>query len=195
MIHVVGTEAGAHQFLKQVRLFVGAFGGAEPCERPLAICIANLAKSFGRGFEGLFPGGFAEDFLPVLGIDNEILALRHTRLADQRLGEAMFVLNVVETVAPLDAEAAGVGGTILSLHIEDGVVLDLVGKLAADAAVRGTPEISLLLGDDFALDVAARASSAPVGQAWTHSPQATQVESPIRSSRSNTIFECPPRLA
>ena len=28
--------------------------------------------------------------------------------------------------------------------------------------------------------------SAPVGQAWTHSPQATQVELPIGSSWSNT---------
>ena len=30
--------------------------------------------------------------------------------------------------------------------------------------------------------------SAPVGQACTHSPQATQVEAPIGSSKSNTIF-------
>ena len=37
--------------------------------------------------------------------------------------------------------------------------------------------------------------SAPVGQAWTHSPQATQVESPIGSSKSKTIFACEPRWA
>ena len=29
---------------------------------------------------------------------------------------------------------------------------------------------------------------APVGQAWTHSPQATQVELPMGSSKSNTIL-------
>ena len=35
--------------------------------------------------------------------------------------------------------------------------------------------------------------SAPVGQACTHSPQATQVDAPIGSSMSNTIFACSPR--
>ena len=37
--------------------------------------------------------------------------------------------------------------------------------------------------------------SAPVGQAWTHSPQATQVDAPIGSSWSNTIFSRWPRPA
>jgi hypothetical protein len=37
--------------------------------------------------------------------------------------------------------------------------------------------------------------SAPVGQACTHSPQATQVEAPIGSSKSNTIFSPWPRQA
>ena len=37
--------------------------------------------------------------------------------------------------------------------------------------------------------------SAPVGHAWTHSPQATHVELPIASSKSNTILECPARNA
>ena len=36
---------------------------------------------------------------------------------------------------------------------------------------------------------------APVGQACTHSPQATQVLSPISSPMSNTICECLPRCA
>ena len=37
--------------------------------------------------------------------------------------------------------------------------------------------------------------SAPVGQACTHSPQATQVDWPIGSSKSNTIFSLWPRPA
>ena len=37
--------------------------------------------------------------------------------------------------------------------------------------------------------------SAPVGQACTHSPQATQVEEPIGSSKSKTIFSRCPRAA
>ncbi len=39
------------------------------------------------------------------------------------------------------------------------------------------------------------AISAPVGQACTHSPQPTQLESPIGSSRSKTIFAAAPRPA
>jgi hypothetical protein len=37
--------------------------------------------------------------------------------------------------------------------------------------------------------------SAPVGQAWTHSPQDTQVEPPIGSSKSKMIFSFGPRSA
>ena len=37
--------------------------------------------------------------------------------------------------------------------------------------------------------------SAPVGQACTHSPQATQVEAPIGSAMSNTICSDSPRPA
>ena len=38
-------------------------------------------------------------------------------------------------------------------------------------------------------------ASAPVGQACTHSPQATQVDAPIASSMSNTMRACSPRQA
>jgi len=38
-------------------------------------------------------------------------------------------------------------------------------------------------------------ASAPVGHACTHSPQATHVDAPIGSSKSNTIFECDERNA
>ena len=37
--------------------------------------------------------------------------------------------------------------------------------------------------------------SAPVGQAWTHSPQATQVDWPIGSAKSNTMLDSWPRAA
>ena len=114
VVDVVGAEAGAHQLLEQVRLFVGAFGGAETGQRPLAVRIAGLTKSLGRNVERFFPGGLAEDILPVFGIDHEVLGLRDARLADQRLGQAMLVLHVVETVAPFHAQAARVRGAVLA---------------------------------------------------------------------------------
>ena len=61
VVDVVGAEAGAHQFLEQVRLFVGAFGGAETGQRPLAVRIANLTESLGRDIQRFFPGGLAEN--------------------------------------------------------------------------------------------------------------------------------------
>ena len=76
VIDVVRSEAGAHQLLEQIRLFVRAFGGAETGERPLAVGIAGLAQALGRDVERFFPGGLAEDLLPVLGIDDEVLVLR-----------------------------------------------------------------------------------------------------------------------
>src|SRR5947209_19743489 len=100
MVHIIRAEARAHQLLEQVGLFVGPFGGAETGERTLAIRIPDLTKSLGRGFERFFPGGLAEDLPPVVGIDNEILALGDAGLADQGLGEAMPVLNVIEAVSP-----------------------------------------------------------------------------------------------
>src|SRR6202012_2173868 len=102
---------------------VGAFSGAETSERPLAIGIPDLPKSPRRHVQCFFPSGFPENFLPVIGIHDEILALRKARLTDQRLGEAMLVLDVIEPVAPFDAQTVRVRGSILSLHIEDFVVL------------------------------------------------------------------------
>ena len=46
-----------------------------------------------------------------------------------------------------------------------------------------------------ASSISVRSISAPVGQAWTHSPQATQEESPIGSPMSNTGTVSAPRCA
>ncbi len=61
-----------------------------------------------------------------------------------------------------------------------GVALVLLGACGRYVALRPAPRAGI---------------SAPVGHACTHSPHATQVESPIGSSRSNTIFACSPRNA
>src|SRR4051812_16370992 len=96
MVDVVRAEAGSHQLLEHVRLFVRAFGGAEAGERTFAILVPRLAKSLGCCFKSFFPGGFTEDILPVFRIDNEVFGFRNARLADQRLGKTMLVLDVIE---------------------------------------------------------------------------------------------------
>ncbi len=44
--------------------------------------------------------------------------------------------GVIEAVSPLDAQARVVGGAVAPLDIEDFIVLDVIGELAAHAAVR-----------------------------------------------------------
>ncbi len=102
--------------------------------------------------------------------------------------QALRVVRVVEAVAALDAQPLVVGRAVAAVDVEDLVVLDVVGELAADAAVRADATATCLSGTASATSRAG--ISAPVGQACTHSPQATQVESPIGSSMSNTIFAC-----
>ena len=129
-------EPGAHQLLEEIRLFVRALRGSKAGERTLAVGVADLQQPLGRKVHRFFPRGLAEHLVPVLRIDGEVLVLRHARLADERLGQAVLVLHVVEAVAALHAQAAGVGRAVAALDVEDLVVPDVVGQLAADAAVR-----------------------------------------------------------
>ena len=55
--------------------------------------------------------------------------------ADQRLGQPVGVMDVVEAEAALHAQPIVVGGTVATVDIEDLVVLDVHLGLAADAAI------------------------------------------------------------
>src|SRR5205085_3291373 len=78
------------------------------------------------------------------GIDRDIV-LADPVLADQRLGQAVGVVHIIEAKAALDAEPVVVGGPVLPLDRDDVVVPDLVGQLAADAAI-GTDALDLAVG-------------------------------------------------
>src|SRR2546422_3343186 len=114
----------------------------------------------------LVPARFAEYLRPVVRIDGEVLVLFDSRPADERPGEPVLVLDVVEAVAPLHAQAAAVRGPFAALHPEDLVALDVVGEQATDAAV-GADRIHGLVRLDFA-DFARRherAGRAEIGRA------------------------------
>ncbi len=136
VVDVVGAESGTHELLEQVSLLVRTLGRAEASERLRAAGIANFAQFAGGKVERFFPAGFAEDGQRVIGVDHEIGRLRHARFADQRLGQALLVVHVIEAVTTLHAQAAVVRRPIAPLHAQDLVVLDVVGQLAADAAIR-----------------------------------------------------------
>ena len=66
-------------------------------------------------------------------------------LADQGLGQPVGVVDIVEAEPALDAEPVVVGRAVLALDRDDAVVLDLVGQLAADAAI-GADAVDLAVG-------------------------------------------------
>ena len=78
------------------------------------------------------------------GVDRDIV-LADPVLADQRLGQAVGVVHIIEAKAALDAEPVVVGGPVLPLDRDDVVVPDLVGQLASDAAI-GTDALDLAIG-------------------------------------------------
>ena len=60
VIDIVGAEAGAHQLLEQIGLFVRALGRAEAGQRLDALLVADLHEALGGDIERLFPGRLAE---------------------------------------------------------------------------------------------------------------------------------------
>ena len=145
MVDVVGAETRAHQFLEQVRLLIAALGGAEPRER-IAVLVADLLQPARGELERLLPARFAEHLGPVPRIDDEVGRFLDARLADQRLGQAMRVVRVVEAVAPLHAQAVVVRRAVLAGDELDLVLGDVIGEQAADAAERAHAVHLLLYG-------------------------------------------------
>ena len=115
VVHVVAAEAGAHQLLEQVGLFVAALGGAEAGQGFLAMGVAQGLELAGGEVQRLVPAGFAEDLAPVQVAVQVVGVLGHAGLADQRLGQARRVVRVVEAEAALDAQAAVVGRAVAAV--------------------------------------------------------------------------------
>ena len=133
MVDIVAAEPGADQLLEQIGLLVRALGRAEPGQRagPVAIADALRPRRRDRAPPPSSPGGNACKGWP----DRPGIVLRDAVLADQRLGQPVGVVGVVEAEAALDAEPVVVGRPVAALDRDDAVVLDLVGQLAADPAI------------------------------------------------------------
>ena len=135
MVHVVGAEAGAHQLLEQVGLFVAALGAAEPGQCLRSPRVANGAQAGSRHVQGFFPGRLAEIAVQRPGRDN-LRGLGCSRFPDKRPRQAGRVVYVIEAVAPLDAQAALVGGAVTAFDVLDVVVFYVERQQAAHAAIR-----------------------------------------------------------
>ena len=82
------------------------------------------------------------------------MGLRGPRPSDQRLAQPVGVMDIIEAVAPLDAQPAMIRRTVATVHVEDLVVLDIERQKTPDAAI-GAGRLDLLVRLDEA-DVAGR---------------------------------------
>ena len=178
MVDVVGAKARAHQLLDQVGLLVRALRRAEARERRGAVALENPAQARSRDVEGLVPARFAEVGVGVGRVEIEGCGFGRVVAPDQRRGQAVGMTHIVEAEAALDAEPAVIGRAVAAFDPDDGVVLDLEGELAADPAI-GADAVDRLLPPRRRPRRGA-GIRAPVGQACTHSPQATQLLAPHR---------------
>jgi hypothetical protein len=74
--------------------------------------------------------------LPFVRIDREVRGLGDAFLADERFGETLTVMRVIEAVAAFHTETVVVRGTIAALGADDLVVRHVIGKQTTHAAVR-----------------------------------------------------------
>ena len=127
VVDVVGAEDGARELLQQVGFFVGGAVGADDADGSCRRALSRISRSF----------------LPAKSRASSQLTGCELAvgLADERLGEAVFVIGEVEGVAALVAEEVAVDAALVAVVAADN--LDAVvggahaeGGLAAVAAVR-----------------------------------------------------------
>src|SRR5262249_2673104 len=123
------------ELLEEISLLVRSLGRAEAGERLGAVAIADRLEPGGGAVERLLPAGGAEMRPGIGGIDRVVGVLGDAILADERLREPMRMGHVVEAEAALDAEPVLVRRPVAAGDVEQLVVLDVVGELAADAAI------------------------------------------------------------
>ena len=99
MVDVVGLQHHARELLQQVILFVGGAVRADDADRLPAMLLASFLEALSDQLKRLFPGGWRQ--LPIL--------------ANQRLGQAVFVIGEIESVAALDAEEIAVDAALVAI--------------------------------------------------------------------------------
>ena len=94
--------------------------------------VPDVLQRAGRLLHGLVPGGLPKGVHRVV---QRAGVLGNPLLADERDGQAVFVVRVVVTVPALDAEPAVVDRAFPAGDADDPVVLDVIGDRATDAAI------------------------------------------------------------
>src|ERR1035437_6594000 len=127
MVDVIRLEYDAGKLRQKIIFFVGRAIRPNHADRVSAIAIANFAKPFSDQFKSFFPCGRRQ------------LAV----LANQRLGEALFVMRKVESVAALDAEEIVIDPALVAIVAAD----DFHAGVATAHAQRGLASVPAVGAD------------------------------------------------
>ena len=144
VVDIVGAEAGAHQLLEQIGFLVGALGRAEAGKGVRPLFVPDTPQAAGGFLQRFLPARFPEEFQRVRRIHDDVGRFRRILAPDQRFGQALRAVGIVEAEAALHAQPLLVGRAVAAVDREQLAVLQIVGDLAADAAI-GADALDLLI--------------------------------------------------
>ena len=127
VINVVGAQHRSRELLQKIIFFVGGAVGADHANRLSAFAVANLAQALADMLNGFFPCSGRE------------LAV----FADQRLAQTAWVIEVIKSVAALDAEEIAVNAALVAIIATD----DVHAGIRAAHAQRGLAAIAAMRAD------------------------------------------------
>src|SRR5262249_53733402 len=109
VVDVVGAEPDPDQLLEKIGLLVRSLGRAEPRQRSAAMGVANTLETRSGARQRLLPTRLAEMGPWVRRIDGNLGRLRRILAPDQRLGQAVAVVHVIEAENALVTQPCPIG--------------------------------------------------------------------------------------
>ena len=135
VVDVVVEEALTNEFLEQIGFFVRTFRRTESSNRTPTVLRAQACEPLRGNVHCLFPSRFTEMGRQIARID--VQPLRRCIFAtDKWFRQAMWVVDIVKTKAPFDAQAAFVCGAVDTLDELHLVVFDFQRDLTAHTTER-----------------------------------------------------------
>ncbi len=96
----------------------------------------NLLEPAGDQGQCFVPSGWAKCAIHLIWIQQIDRVFGNSFAANERLGEPLFMMNIVKAIASLDAQAAFIGGPLATFDTQNGIALHVVSKLTAHTAIR-----------------------------------------------------------
>ena len=118
MINVVGAEAHPDKLLEQIGFFIGALGRAQTGQSLGAVFVADTSKPGSRDLERLLPACLAEMGRRVTRIEARQIVLADAVLANQRLGQTVRMVDIVEPEPAFDTQPTVIGRAVAPFDLQ-----------------------------------------------------------------------------